>query len=175
MAASQEVGDARKAELAAERRESTTAANLQTAVRDGYAAGVKKISAELRAQAEADTPSPQRARATRVLEKVYRDSNAFARAAMRERDFPRAAAWLEMLVLVRPDEPQAYFELAECEAQRGNASAALARLQRAAAAGFRDADQIERTDVFRALRREPAFLDLVSAMRTRTMERSDGG
>ncbi len=164
LAASRELRDAAKAERAAERREEALADNLTETMLDGTTAFVKKIAAELRAKSEAkDTPEGQMA--FRVLQGAYSSCSETARELLRQEAYVDAEAPLEMMTVMRPERPQAFFDLARCYAHRGDKKRAIAALQQAAAAGFKDAPRIENEKVFAALRSEPAFLELVSAMR----------
>jgi hypothetical protein len=164
LAASKELRDAAKAERAAERREEALGDNLAESIRDGARGAVKKTAAELRAKGEAkDTPDGQMA--ARVLTGAYTNCAENARELMRIESYADAEQLLEMMTLLRPERAQAYFDLARCVAHRGDRKRALAALQQAAAAGFKDAARIEGEKIFASLRSEPAFLELVSAMR----------
>jgi hypothetical protein len=164
LAAAKELRDAVKAEHAAERREESLGDDLAESIRDGAKGAAKKTAAELRAKSEAkDTPDGQMA--TRVLAGAYTSCSENARELMRTESYSDAEPLLEMMTLLRPDRPQAYFDLARCLAHEGDRKRALATLQQAAAAGFKDASRIESEKVFASLRSEPAFLELVSAMR----------
>ncbi|HVS51705.1 MAG TPA: tetratricopeptide repeat protein [Opitutaceae bacterium] len=167
LGAAREVREALKAERAAERREQSVTDDLLGAVRDGFTNEVRKTSAELRVKATLPEGSPERQMATRVLQGVYISCAEPARELLRNENYDGAAPLLEMMTLLQPDRPQAFFDLARCRAHRGDRKKALAALQQAAAAGFKDVARIEAESAFAPLRSEPAFLDLLRAMRGR--------
>jgi len=164
LGATREARDALKAERAAERREEALGDELAVAIREGAAREVTKTGVDLRARSAAkDTPDGQMA--ARVLQGAYTSCSETARELMRTESYADAVPLLEMMTLLRPERPQAFFDLARCQAYRGDKKRAVAALQQAVAAGFKDAARIEGEKVFATLRTEPAFLDLVGAMR----------
>jgi predicted esterase len=164
LAAARELRDAVKAERMVERHEEQLGEELAASIRDGFSSGVKKTAADLRAKSAAkDTPDGQMA--FRVLQGAYSSCSEAARELMRQESWSDAEPLLEMMTVMRPERPQAFFDLARCIAHRGDKKRALAALQQAAAAGFKDAARVEGEKVFAALRSEPAFLELLSAMR----------
>jgi predicted esterase len=165
LAASREVRDWDQAERLRERREESLGTELLSWIRDGYAAGVKKTATELRARADGKGDAADQQMATRVLQGVYMNCSEKVRDLLRREVFPDAEPVLEMMVLLRPDRPQAFFDLARCRAVRGDRKAAIAALQRAATAGFKDAARVEGETAFAGYRTEPAFLEVLSAMR----------
>jgi poly(3-hydroxybutyrate) depolymerase len=165
LGASREVRDWTQAERVRERREESLGAELLSWIRDGYRAGVKKTGAELRVKSEAAADAAERQMATRVLQGVYTSCSETVRDLLRRESYAEAEPVLEMMVLLRPDRPQAYFDLARCRAHGGDRKGAIASLQQAAAAGFNDAARVEADAAFAGYRKEPAFLDVLSAMR----------
>jgi poly(3-hydroxybutyrate) depolymerase len=162
--ASKEWRDTAKAERALERREESITANLMESVAGGFTNSVRKTATELRAKADAkDTAEGQMA--FRALQACYSACGETSREMMRHEAYGEAEPLLEMMTIMRPERPQAFFDFARCAAQRGDQKRALAALQQAVGAGFKDATRVENEKVFAALRREPAFLDLLSAMR----------
>ena len=163
LAASRDVRNAIKADRAAERREESLVTDLLTAVRDGFASDVKKTAAQLRARAEG--PSPEREMAGRVLQAVYSNCSESVRDMLRSGEFAPAEPVLEMMILMRPERPQAYFDLARCRARRGDKKRALVALEQAVAAGFSDRARVQQEVAFESLRTDPAFLKLVDAIK----------
>jgi len=157
------VRNAIKADRAAERREESLVTDLLTAVRDGFASDVKKTAAQLRARAEG--PSPEREMAGRVLQAVYTNCSESVRDMLRSGEFAPAEPVLEMMILIRPERPQAYFDLARCRARRGDKKRALVALEQAVAAGFSDRARVQQEVAFESLRTDPAFLRLVDAIK----------
>ena len=56
-------------------------------------------------------------------------------------------------------------DLARCRAHRGDRKRAIAALQQAVAAGFKDAARVEQDAAFAGFRNEPSFLEVLSAMK----------
>lgn len=165
LAASREVRSAIKSERAAERREESLVTDLLTAVRTGFASAVKKTAAQLRAKAEG--PSPEREMAGRVLQAVYTNCSENVRDMLRSGEYAPAEPVLEMMILMRPERPQAYFDLARCRARRGDRKRALVALEQAVAAGFSDRARVQQEAAFESLRADPAFLRLAEAIQDR--------
>jgi hypothetical protein len=62
--------------------------------------------------------------------------------------------------VLRPDRPQGFFELARAQAESGDRKRALAALEQAVAAGFKDRSRLDGERAFDRLRADPAFLAL---------------
>jgi predicted esterase len=165
LAKTREVADALKADRAAERREQSLSDELMSAVSEGFAGSVKKRVDELRAKAAAPEDSPERQMMARVLQGVASSCNEGAREAMREQDYVQAVAFLEMATLLRPERPQAWFDLARARAHLRDKKAVVAALQQAVAAGFKDAERVRMEKAFDYLRNDPAFVALVGAIK----------
>lgn len=159
LAASREVRDWQKAGRAAERREEALRESLMSAVGDGISGAVRKTVAELRAKS-ADPTSPERPMATRVLQGVASSCGEGARETMRLQDYAQAADFLELATLLRPERPQAWYDLARTRAHLRDRKAALAALRQAIAAGFADAERVRTEKAFDAMRNDPAFVEL---------------
>ena len=87
-----------------------------------------------------------------------------AREAFRNHDYETAASVLEMAVLLRPERVQAHFDLARARAQLGDKKRAIAALQQAVAAGFKDTTRLNEEKAFDRMRADPAFIAIVSTM-----------
>jgi predicted esterase len=158
-AATREFKAAQKAERAAEQAEDNLTDKLLAAATDGVSNATRKTVADLQARAEAPA-SPDQEMATRVLHGVAASCGEAAREAMRQRDFSAAASALELAVVLRPDRPQGFFELARARAESGDRKRALAALEQAVAAGFKDRSRLDGERAFDRLRADPAFLAL---------------
>lgn len=164
LAGSREVRAALKAERSADAKEESQIEELLSAAYEGTPSRVEKTIAELQAQAKgADTAA--RVVATRVIQAVASNCWEAAREAQRENDFERAAALLDMAVRLRPERTRVYLDLARARALLGDRKATLAALERAAAAGFRDAPAVEREKAFDRWRSDAAFKAVLEKLR----------
>lgn len=163
LAASRDVRNAIKADRAAERREETLVTDLLTSVRDGFASDVKKTAAQLRTKAEGS--SPEREMAGRVLQAVYTNCSENVRDMLRSGEYAPAEPVLEMMILLRPERPQPYFDLARCRARRGDKKRALVALEQAVAAGLGERARVQQEPAFESLKSDPAFVKLVDAIK----------
>lgn len=163
LADSRAVRDALKAARRAEQTEQALHDRLLAAAAEGDASGERKSVAELQEKAKT-APAAERAMAQRVLQGVASGCGELARQAMRSQDFPAAADLLEMAVLVRPERPQNHYELARARGELGDRKRALAALQAAVAAGFRDAARLRTEKAFTKLRQEPEFTALLAKL-----------
>ncbi len=167
LAASREVRDALKAERALEHQEESLLDSLLSAVGEGFGNSTRKTVAELQAKAAqpAAGAPPERAMAVRVLQGVASSCTEASREAMRQEDYAAAVPWLEMATLVRPERPQAHFDLARALARTGEKKRAIAALRQAVAAGFHDAARVSSEKAFDKLRTDPEFAAVVSSLK----------
>jgi predicted esterase len=167
LAASREVRDALKAEKAHERTEEAVMESLLAAAADGFGHAVRKTVTELQAKAAqaANGDTAERTMAVRVLHGVASSCGEAAREALRQDDFAAAVPWLEMAVLVRPERTQAHFDLARARASLGDRKRAIAALQQAVTAGFRDAARVKAEKAFDKLRTDPEFVAVVETIK----------
>ncbi|MEY4939479.1 MAG: hypothetical protein RIQ93_1214, partial [Verrucomicrobiota bacterium] len=161
LAAAKEVRDALKAEVASDRKEEAVMSDLLASVHEGFGSDVKKTAAQLRTKAAG--AGPERAMAGRVLQGAYANCSETVRAALRAGDYLSSEPLLEMMILLRPERSQAYFDLARCRAHRGDRKRALASLEQAVAVGFSDRSRFQEDPAFASLRSDPAFLKLEAA------------
>lgn len=164
LAAAREVRDALKAERSLEAREERLIEDLLSAAHEGSPATVKKTVAELQAKATG-ADAVERALATRVMQGVASSCGEGAREAFRARDYEQAASWLELAVLLRPDRTRSLYDLARARAHQGDKKAAVAALERAVAAGFRDAETVTQEKAFDRWRSDAAFAAVVEKMK----------
>lgn len=164
LSASREWSEAAKAERKFEQREEALRTNLDEAIANQAGGAVKKLAADLRTK-EAAMGSPEGQMAFRVLQGSYAGCGEQSRELLRRDRFGDAETLLEMMTLMRPERPQAFFDYARCLAHRGDKKKAIAALQQAAAAGFKDTARVESEKTFAGLHGDPAFNALVSAMR----------
>ena len=163
---SRDVREALKVDRASERTEQNTLDNLLSAAGEGMIAAVQKSAAQLQAKAKSETASAaERAMATRVLQGAASACSESAREAMRLQDYDQAASLLEAVVVLRPERAQAHFDLARARAFVGDKKRALAALQAAITAGFKDAPRIDQEKAFDRMRADAAFVALVNGIR----------
>ncbi|MBL9201647.1 MAG: hypothetical protein JNL39_14145 [Opitutaceae bacterium] len=164
LAARRDVRDALKAEEKAEAREEDTVVSLLSAADDGRVAALKKTVADLQAKAQG-ADATERQRATRILQGVASSCGEMAREATRAGEHERAAGLLELSAMLRPDRARTLVELARARAQTGERKAALEALERAVAAGYRDAEALAQDKAFDRIRREPGFAVALEKMK----------
>jgi predicted esterase len=162
LSGSREVRDAQKAALASERAEASLSDRLMTAASENRASSERKTVSDLQARARSAPTAADRAMAQRVLQGVASGCGETARQAMRIEDYDTAAAMLEMAVLLRPERSQTHFELARTRALLGEKKRAIAALQQALAAGFKDLDRLNGETAFAKFRKDPEFVALLA-------------
>lgn len=163
LTASAEFKQAQKNDRAADRTEQKWMEDVLSAANDGFNAAARKTVAELQAKARSSTP--ERALAMRVLAGLGSSSGEAAREALRTQEYETAAAFLEVVVLVRPERSQGYFDLARARAGLREKDATIAALERAVAAGFKDARRVAEEKLFDRMRTDPAFVAVVERMK----------
>jgi predicted esterase len=104
------------------------------------------------------------AAARRLLEAVYGQTAFYLMQQLFARgEYARAAALLGIAVEIHPERWGAWYNLAAAHARAGNRRQAFAALEKAIAAGFRDAKQLADDDDFTSLRGEKRFQDLLAS------------
>ncbi|MFL6210974.1 MAG: TPR end-of-group domain-containing protein [Pyrinomonadaceae bacterium] len=121
--------------------------------------------AQIKRQAQGATDTSERRVARRVLGQFTVSYFETAAALRRQKSYPAAAAQLELLVELRPDNVRALYELATVYALAGQKRPALKTLRRAVAAGLADAALIEQSADLASLRDEAEFKQLVAALK----------
>jgi len=165
LAGSREIRAAEKQERQLEQRQLDLNDELYADARDGRLARLREAAAGLRRQAAAPEDSPDRRLARRVLEGMGITSAEQARQLLAQHEYGDAAMNLELAAILHPDRPRTHYELARARALNGERAAALAALQAAVTAGFKDAAQAEQEAAFARLRPEPSFQQLLAAMK----------
>lgn len=164
LAGSREVRAALKAERSADAKEESLIEELLSAAYEGTPSMVERTIVDLQAKAKGSDVAA-RVMATRVIQAVASNCSEAAREAQRENDHERAASLLELAVRLRPERTRVYLDLARARALQGDRKATLAALERAAAAGFKDATAVEREKAFDRWRSEPAFQAVLERLR----------
>jgi len=116
-------------------------------------------------KAKASGNAQERSMATRVLQGSFTTCSESARELMRAENYSAAEPLLEMMTVLNPDRPQPFFDLARARARLGDKKRALAALQQATEAGFKDVVRIEQEAAFAPLRTDPAFQNFLSAVK----------
>ena len=166
LAATRDVRDALRTERDAMSKEDALAEKLLAAVSDGFVDSARKTATELQAKAKTSADPAERAMAVRVLQGVSSSCSEAARSAMRANDYETAVPLLEMVAVLRPERTQGHIELARARALLGDKKQAIAALEAAVAAGFKDAARLEQEKDFEKLRKEPAFAALLARLKT---------
>jgi predicted esterase len=165
LAASREVRDQLKAERANERREEELSGNLMLAIDEGMVGSVRKQVAELRKKSEATADEAERKRIDRVIYGVYSSCSTTARELMHTGEYADAEPLLECMTVLRPERSQGWFDLARVKGYLREKKNAIAALQQAVAAGFKDAERVRGEKAFEAWRSDPAFVAVVERMK----------
>jgi hypothetical protein len=117
-----------------------------------------------RALSPDDTADRREARSLVAAARLHCVSDARASLATKS-DFTAAAASAERAAQLRPNHPILLFNFACLQALEGNPTGALATLQLAARAGFKDIQLAWTEPAFRPLRDDPAFQGLLREMK----------
>lgn len=162
MEASREIRDWRKLE----RRAESEVQNVVSEIVESAMSGVieERIIATRRKQADAADDSPRRRVARRALQGASISLEQSARSMGTAGDYAMAATLFEAVLAVQPDRTGVYFDLARAHAMDRKKKAAIADLQRGAAAGYSDPDRVEKEEAFESLRTDPAFPGIIAAM-----------
>ncbi len=154
-----------KAESALAQHERALREKLTELAAGASPAARRKIAAELRQAADAADDSAGRRMARRVMAEFSMNSREAVRRLFEQKEFAAAAERLELQAALRPDQPRTYYDLARARASDGAKSLALAALQRAVAAGFRDAPRAEAEPAFKPLAGDVTFQAQLAAMK----------
>jgi dienelactone hydrolase len=167
LAMTREVRDWRKREELSEKRGAEMTDRLISLANDGDLARLRTTVAAWQKQADAPEPSDERRLMRQVLRGVSVTAGESARAQLAQENYEPAIAWLELSAALRPERAQqTYYDLARAHALNGSKKQALAALQQAAGAGYKDAARIEQEAAFAGLRKNAAFQELLKAMRS---------
>lgn len=159
--------------LARERREDQRVRNAQQALARAATAGAEalplpRLIAELQIEAmrKRATAEGEEARAaSRFLNTVFAQTAFYLPRDARARgDLDRAALYLSVASVVRPEDPQVWYRLAATESLKGRRRQAVEALQRAVDRGFADAARLESDGDFDRLRQDPAFRELAARL-----------
>ena len=104
--------------------------------------------------------------AQRTLEQIHVQVSFYIWRDLEEKqDFRRAALLLEAAVLIHPERAGLWINLAADRARSGSKGPAIAALQRAVEAGFKDGGALETDPRFLALQKSPEFTGLVQRLK----------
>ena len=126
----------------------------------------RSIVAVLQRDAVGPSDTVDRRVARRVLLGTYVADAEHGRELLAAAKYAEAAQSWEQAVLVRPDNAEAWYQLAVSRAATHEKRRALDALDRAIAQGFDDPNRIDHEKLFDALRNDPRFLAAVSGLRT---------
>ena len=103
--------------------------------------------------------------ASRFLNAVFVQTAFYLPRDARERgDLERAALFLSVASVVRPEDPQVWYRLAATESRQGRRRQAVDALQRAVEKGFADGKRLEGDADFDRLRQDPDFRGLAARL-----------
>jgi hypothetical protein len=167
LAASREVKDALKAEAALDRKVDMLFDELGELVANGTPDFIARKAKDVRTRADAAEDTPERRIARRAIGKFMSTSRDTVRYLFQpeNRDYEKAGMVLEMMVALRPERAEPHYDLACTRAWQGDRKTAMAELQRAIAAGFKDADRLRQEEAFAKLRNDAAFQSLVASIK----------
>jgi predicted esterase len=123
------------------------------------------IVQKLRRESALGEDSVERRVARRVLFGIFVHNIEGGRELLAGKKYLEAAKALELAVLVRPDNAEAWYSLAASRAGIHDKRRALDALERAVANGFRDRDRVEQDPVFAALRNDARYAAIFAANR----------
>jgi tetratricopeptide (TPR) repeat protein len=129
--------------------------------RQASLASLRRAIGGLRKKAEGKEDSGSRRVARWVLESLFVQAYEKSRDLRERKNYPLAAAKLEVSVAIHPERPLVHYYLAGAYASSGNQKKALAALQKAVETGFRDAARMKRDPSWEGLRREAAFQQIL--------------
>ncbi|HWA26848.1 MAG TPA: hypothetical protein VG734_14410 [Lacunisphaera sp.] len=157
-----------KADLQAERalagRESALLAELGETARESPRRQ-RALAAEIARLADQPADTAERRMVRRARAGFVAMAPETAHSLRERAQFEPAANFLEMADALRPNQPAILFDLARTYAAGGDRRSALATLERAAAAGFADAERATREPAFEALRDDSRFIKSLAAIR----------
>jgi predicted esterase len=117
--------------------------------------------AALQRQAAGEDPE-ERLSAKRVMENLYVQAAFYQPQSLLEKKEPaRAALSLEIAVLIKPDRPGPWYDLACARARAGDGSHALEALRTAIDKGYSDAAHLAADEDLKSIRQRPEFRALL--------------
>jgi hypothetical protein len=116
-----------------------------------------RLASSLRKRAAEPAPSTERRLARMVLAGSFIGAMEQAREFRDQRQFSRAVESLEVAVLLRPDNPNAWYSLAVAHAAAGQKRRALDALEKAAANGFTAWDRAAAEPLLQAVRSDKRY------------------
>jgi dienelactone hydrolase len=130
----------------------------------------RRVAEKLRAKMESAESVEERQSVRRAVLGYCAATQPAARALIENNEYPHAIALLEMVTELQPDHARSWVDLARALALDGDVRAALAALGKAEAAGFGDAEFLEREQAFKRLREDEGFRAVVAKIRARGVE-----
>jgi tetratricopeptide (TPR) repeat protein len=126
---------------------------------------------DLKRVARSDPDPEERLSAERRLYAIYIQTALYLPRTFSERgQLDRAIFFLHLAREIDPEVPHVAYRLAVAQARKGNRTAALEELRRAAALGWDDPAALEAEAAFAALRGEPDFQAVLVAARAKARE-----
>ena len=119
----------------------------------------------LRSMASRTGNEADRLAAARVLAFLWMRFNEDAARDLQSRKYGAASLRLELMGQIQPENPGVFYRLSRIYAVDGNKKAALKALKSAVKKGFKNAADLETNPDFEAIRTDPAFLDILEALR----------
>ena len=118
--------------------------------------GQRKLGSDLRRESESTEDSPERRMVRRAIAAYRSMTRQRVRELFDQREYGQASAMLELSAFLQPGQREVFFDLARACAFDGDKKEALAALNRALDAGFRNAPRTEAEPAFAKLRGDPS-------------------
>jgi predicted esterase len=119
---------------------------------------------ELRKKKEAETNSPDRRLARRIISHLLIESIEAAQANLRSGDYNSALTNYELAHEADPKNANLAYEIARVYALKKQKKSALQSLEEAVSLGFKDISRLKAEDAFSLLVEEPRYQKLISTM-----------
>lgn len=165
LARSREVSQWIKQERSLEKRRLDMNERLLALAEDNELDRLRTTVADWQKQADAPQDSADRRLMRQVLQGAAITAGENARALLAQDEYPPAIIWLQLSIALRPGRAQAWLDLARTQAMAGNTREAVAALQQAHGAGFKDSARLAQDAAFKSLRKNAAFLELLETMK----------
>src|SRR4029079_3644043 len=132
LGATEEVKDAAKADRALASREADLLEQLGS-LTFASVEPKEKFAAKLRKQADASDDTAERRMVRRVIAGFSSMTRETVRPLFEQKEYEKAAAFLELAVALKPEAKTSWFDLARARANNGDRKPALSALERAVA------------------------------------------
>ena len=173
LSSSKEVKAGIKSERAEEDSQASLSAKLQNLIAqlqnsETYPQAIIELKSnlsDLAKKAEDGKSVAERRVAQRVMQSLTVEMYEEAFALRQRKNYASIPAKLELVVLIHPNDPRVFYDLAAAYARIGNKSKATTALGRAIERGFSDLARIEQDEDFATLRDEADYKKLIGSLK----------